>query len=98
MLLDIKNNKQQQQQKEKQTENEKEIFFERLYCLVFQFFIQKYHTWQNNTFWCGIISTKKHDAAGYYLFLLHIYNNLKLWYKVALQITTTDWYGSYGTQ
>ena len=33
--------------------------------VVFQFFIQKYCTWQNNTFWCGIISTKKTLAEGY---------------------------------
>ena len=43
----------------KQAENEKLTFFERLYWVVFQFFIQKYYTWQNNTFWLGIISTKK---------------------------------------
>ena len=35
-----------------------------MYWLVFQFFIQKYYTWQNNTFWCGIISTKGHDVCG----------------------------------
>ena len=33
-------------------------FFERLYWVAFQFLIQKYYTWQNNTFWCGIINTK----------------------------------------
>ena len=33
--------------------------------VVFQFFTQKYYTWiQNNTFWCSIISAKKHIAAG----------------------------------
>ena len=48
----------------KQAENEKLTFFERLYWVVFQFFIQKHYTWQNNTFWCGIISTRK-MRAGY---------------------------------
>ena len=28
-----------------------------MYWVVFQFFIQKYYTWQNNTFRCGIITT-----------------------------------------
>ena len=45
MLLD--NNK-----KTKLIENEKTYFqtyFERLHCVVFQFSMQKYYTWQNNT-------------------------------------------------
>ena len=49
--------------KKKQAENEKQAFFERLYWAVFQFFMQKYYTWQNNTSWYAIISTKKHDAV-----------------------------------
>ena len=48
----------------KQIENEKQTFFEGMYRAVFQFFIQKHYTRQNNTFWCGIISTEKHDAGG----------------------------------
>ena len=52
-----------QYQKIKQAENKKQQFFERLYRVVFEFFVQKY-TRQNNTFWCGIISRKKHDAGG----------------------------------
>ena len=44
--------------KTKQAENKKQIFSKRLYWVVFQFFIQKNYAWQNNTFWCGIISTK----------------------------------------
>ena len=28
------------------------------------FSIQKYYTWQNNTFWCGIISAKNTMQAG----------------------------------
>ena len=48
----------------KQVENEKQTFFEGMYRVVFQFFIQKHYTRQNNTFWCGIISTEKHDAGG----------------------------------
>ena len=47
-----------------QTENEKQTFFEVLYWVVFQFFIQKCRTWQNNNCWCDIISTKKHDVGG----------------------------------
>ena len=57
MLLD--NNK----KKKKQAENEKQTFCGRLHSVVFQIFIQKYYTWHNNTFWCGIISTKKHYAG-----------------------------------
>ena len=34
------------------------------FIVVFQFLIQKYYTWQNNTFWHGIISTKRHDGGG----------------------------------
>ena len=49
--------------KPKQSEHEKQTFFEKLYWAAFQFFIQIYHTW-HNTFWCGIIVTKKHDADG----------------------------------
>ena len=48
----------------KQAENEKQTFFEILYWVVFQFFMQKYYIWQNNTFWCGI-STKNTMRAGY---------------------------------
>ena len=48
----------------KQIENEKQTFFEGMYRAVFQFFIQKHYTRQNNTFWWGIISTEKHDAGG----------------------------------
>ena len=48
----------------KQAESEKKIFFEQLYWVVFQLFIQKKYKWQNNTFWCDIISTKKHDSGG----------------------------------
>ena len=48
----------------KQAENEKQTFFEILYWVVFQFFMQKYYIWQNNTFWCGI-STKNTMWAGY---------------------------------
>ena len=48
---------QQQQQKKKQAVNEKQACFEKLYWVVFQFFMQK-HTWQNDTSWCTIISTK----------------------------------------
>ena len=47
-----------------QAENEKQTFFEILYWEVFQFFIQKCRTWQNNNCWCDIISTKKHDVGG----------------------------------
>ena len=64
MLLDNNNNN-KINKKIKQAESEKQTFFERLYWAVFQFFIQKYYTWQNNTFWCRIISTK-HDAGGLY--------------------------------
>ena len=39
-----------QQQKTKQAENEKKKFFERLHWAAFQLFIEKYYTWQNNTF------------------------------------------------
>ena len=35
-----------------------------MYWIVFQYFIQKYYTWQNDAFLCGIIGTKKHDADG----------------------------------
>ena len=38
-----------QYQKIKQAENKKQQFFERLYRVVFEFFVQKY-TRQNNTF------------------------------------------------
>ena len=38
--------------------NKKQTFLERFYWAVFQFFIQRYYTWQNDTFWGGIISTK----------------------------------------
>ena len=31
----------------KEGENEKQTFFETFYWVVFQFFIQKYYTWQN---------------------------------------------------
>ena len=48
----------------KQVENEKQTFFEGMYRVVFQFLIQKHYTRQNNTFWCGIIITEKHDAGG----------------------------------
>ena len=49
----------------KKAENKKQTFFERLYCVVFQFFIQKYYIWKNNTFWCGIINTKNILRASY---------------------------------
>ena len=42
MFLDDKKNR--------QVENEKQTFFEILDWVIFQFFIQKYYTWQNNTF------------------------------------------------
>ena len=51
--------------KTKQEYNEKQTFFERLYWVVFQFFIRKYCVWENNIFWCSIISTRKHDAGGW---------------------------------
>ena len=35
-----------QKQKTKQVGNEKQTFFERLYWVVFQLFIQKYYAWQ----------------------------------------------------
>ena len=55
LLLDIK--------KQNEQKTEKKTIFERLYGAVFQFFMQKNYTRQNNTFWCGI-STKNHDAGG----------------------------------
>ena len=51
---------------EKQVETKKQTFFKRLYGVVFQFIIQKYYTWQKNTFWCNIVKKKKkkkHDAG-----------------------------------
>ena len=56
----------------KQAENEKQTLLERLYWVVFQFFIQKYHSWQNNTFWncprtlsdAALLLQKKRDAGG----------------------------------
>ena len=58
------NENKQKKSRRKQAKNEKQTFFERLYWVVFQVFIQKYYILQNNTLWCGIISTKKHDACG----------------------------------
>ena len=57
------------QQKTKREVNEKEAFFERLYWVIFQIFIKIFYfilhyIIQNNTFWCGIISTKQYDVGG----------------------------------
>ena len=57
VLLD---NKKQNKQKGKKKHYLKD------YGAVFQFFIQKYYTQQNNTFRCGIISIEIHDAGGFH--------------------------------
>ena len=46
------------------TSRKQKALCESLHWVVFQFLIQKYYTWQNNTFWHGIISTKRHDGGG----------------------------------
>ena len=48
----------------KQAENEKQTFLEWLYWVVFQFFIQKYYTWQKIPFDAALVQKKKHDAGG----------------------------------